>query len=175
MFHRLKQRLGDIAVIRALCLNAEGHARRDGQREPGAEHFLLAALDLPDGTARRAFARVGADPGGLEAAIAAQYAGALSGLGVDLNVSPEPEPVEPVPPSPYRAAPSGQDVMQALAAHRRLGDSSPLVGAHVVMVVASMPHGVAARTLRTMGVDREALRQAALDESGVAASKSQPA
>jgi ATP-dependent Clp protease ATP-binding subunit ClpA len=168
MFQRLKQRIGDMGVIQTLCLQAENHARRDGQSEPGAEHFLLAALDLPDGTARRAFERVGADHAGLEAAIAAQYAKALGVLGLDVGAEPEAEALEP-PHGVYRAAPSGRDVMQALAAHRRFGDASSLVGAHVVAEVASMPHGVAARALREMGIDREALRQAAVDESGAAA------
>jgi ATP-dependent Clp protease ATP-binding subunit ClpA len=167
----LRQRIGDMGVIGALCRRAEDHARRDGQTEPGAEHFLLAAVDLPDGTARRAFERVGADPAGLTSAIAAQYAGALSSLGLDLDDSPE---VPGAAQRLYSAAPSGREVMQLLAAGRRHDDPPPLVGAHVVAVVAAMQHGVAARTLRAMGVDREALRRAAMDESGFAGSELQP-
>ena len=46
--------------------------------------------------------------------------------------------------------------MKALASNRR--DHGPLLGAHVVAAVADMPHGVSARALRTMGVDRNRLR-----------------
>lgn len=166
MFRSIKQRLADMSTIRMLCLEAEALARKDGQPEPGAEHFLLAALRLPDGTARRAFIRAGADPDGLEAAIAEQYADALRMIGVDLSSVPEPAaPDMPVDaPGLYRAAPSGQHVMQQLAAARKASGRGPLTGAHVVSVVAAMAHGVPARALRAMGVDREALRLAAAME-----------
>jgi Clp amino terminal domain, pathogenicity island component len=55
MFARIKARLSSMSTLKSLCLRAEQHALRDQQRQPGAEHFLLAALDLPDGTARQAF------------------------------------------------------------------------------------------------------------------------
>ncbi|MGH6647625.1 hypothetical protein [Aquabacterium sp.] len=45
--HRLKQRVRDMGTIKSLCLGAEEHAQQDGQDKPGAEHFLLSALDLP--------------------------------------------------------------------------------------------------------------------------------
>ena len=35
---------------------------KNGQKEPGAKHFILAALELPDRTARKAFERIHADP-----------------------------------------------------------------------------------------------------------------
>lgn len=157
MFQRLKQRVSDMGVIRSLCLHAEAHARKDGQREPGAEHFLLAAFNLPDGTARRAFERVGGVPESLQAAIVAQHADALSEIGLELETD-----LKPGTPGPayglFRAAPSGREIMQRLAATRRLGNPTPLVGAHVVAAVAALPRGVAARALRTMSIDREALR-----------------
>lgn len=166
MFQGLKRRIGDMAVIRQLCLEAEAYARKDGLREPGAEHFLLAALDLPDGTARRAFERVGGNHESLEATIAAQHHSALDAFGLTPNID-----LEPSTPGPadglYHAAPSGQQVMQELAAHRPAG-SRGLVGADVVAVVAGFRRGVAARTLGAMGIQRDALRQAALQESGAA-------
>ncbi|MCR6499180.1 Clp protease N-terminal domain-containing protein [Shinella sp. CPCC 101442] len=159
MFGSIKARFGSMGTIRALCERAEHHARQEGQKEPGAEHFLLAALDLPDGTAQRTFEAVGADPANLHQAIERQYADGLKLVGLDPALAGE----FAVPATPtqklYEAAPSGKEVMQKLAegraAHR------PLLGAHVVAIVAGMPHGVAARALRVMGIDAEALRAAA--------------
>lgn len=174
MFRRLKQRFADAATLAALCRGAEDHARQDAQREPGAEHFLLAALDLPDGSARRAFARIGVDPDALKAAIARQYDEALNRIGVDPGgLASTPEPLPPPPPGLYSAAPSGQDLMQLLAKDHRIDRRGPLVGAHVVEGVAATPHGVSARALRALGADLDALGQAARAEahetSGVAA------
>lgn len=159
MFSRIKARLNDIGT---LCTGAERHALQDQQREPGAEHFLFAALDLPDGTARKAFEDVGANPAALKDAIARQYGDALAAIGLDvgspLEASTGPEPLA-VRPGTFNASASGQEVMQALAASR--GQHGPLLGAHVVAIVAGMPHGVAARALQAMGVDLAQLRSAA--------------
>ena len=64
MLQGIKSKLADIGVIRFLSETAEAYALQDQQREPGAEHLLLAALDLPDGAARRAFEQAGASPDG---------------------------------------------------------------------------------------------------------------
>jgi ClpA/ClpB-like protein len=64
---------------------------------PGAEHLLLAALELPDGTARRAFERVGADPNALRQAIEEQHAEALCAVGIDAG--PGAEGTDSVAPS----------------------------------------------------------------------------
>jgi len=165
MFHPLKQRFADIRTIDRLCRAAEARALEDGQREPAAEHFLLAALDLPDGGARRAFASAGADPDALKAAIAAQYDDALDKIGVDLGGLAEPVAAT-ARPGPYIAAPSGQALMRRLADDHGSGRRALLGGAHVVAVAAEAPHGVVARALRVMGVDRDKLRQAALREAG---------
>lgn len=174
MFERLKQRVRDMGTIKALCEAAERHALAAGEREAGAEHFLLAALELPDGSAHRAFERVGADAARLGAAVEQQYRDALHGVGVD------PEPLEaaagaPEPLAPaaglYRAAPSGQAVMQRLAALRAEDKDAALLGCHVVAVVAGMPQGVAPRALRAMGVEPQALARAAGDEAQAALSR----
>lgn len=68
-----------MSTIKALCLAAEQHANTDGQKEPGAEHFVLAALESPDGTARRAFEDIRVDPNGFRAA-AAQHGVAVRAL-----------------------------------------------------------------------------------------------
>jgi len=160
MFSRIKARFNDIGTIGTLCTGAERHALQDQQREPGAEHFLLAALDLPDGTARRAFEAAGADPVALKHAIARQYGDALAAIGLDVGSSSAAGTEQlAARPGAFNASASGQEVMQALAASR--GQHGPLLGAHVVAIVAGMPHGVAARALRAMGVDLAQLKSAA--------------
>ena len=59
-------------------------ANAAGQNEPGAEHLVLSALELPDGTARKAFERIHADPDGFLAAITRQYEDALQNIGIAL-------------------------------------------------------------------------------------------
>lgn len=158
MLQGIKVRLAHIGTIKTLCENAEKHALFDQQHEPGAEHFLLAALDLHDGTARLAFEESDANADAFRDAISSQYDEALTSIGLTpqpaLGDASLPEPLRPRP-GLFNAAASGKEVLQTLAAKRE--DHRPLLGAHVVGVVAAMEHGVAARALRAMGVDREVL------------------
>ena len=157
MFDGIRLRLRDVGTLKVLCEAAEAHALRDQQREPGAEHFLLAALDLPDGTARRAFDRVVVEPEAVRGAIERQYADALGSIGLTADIGADT--TMSATPGIYRAAPSGEEVMQALAARRK--DHGPLLGADVVGVVAGMPEGVAARAIRALGLDPLVLKSAA--------------
>ena len=165
MLQALMLRLRDVRTISALCRSAEAHARAEGQSQPGAEHFVLAALELGDGTAGRAFERVRADPDQFRAAIARQYADALRQVGVDAPGLGTDEDDAPPASGIYRAAPSGQSVMQGLAERRAHDRHTPLLGAHVIEVVAAMEHGVAARALRAMGVAPASLAAAAQAEA----------
>ena len=157
MFNGIKTKLNDMSTIKLLCERAEVHALHDQQREPGGEHFLLAALDLPDGTARLALERAGVEPDALKAAIERQYDDALHAIGLTVDV-PHETPIS-ANPGAYQAAPSGQAIMQALAATRK--DHAPLLGAHVVSIVAGMSQGVAPRALRALGVDSAVLKSTA--------------
>jgi ATP-dependent Clp protease ATP-binding subunit ClpA len=163
MLGMFESKLRDMGTIRTLCEAAEAYALEDRQQQPGAEHFLLAALDLKDGTARLAFQRTGADPEGLKPAIEQQYAAALHSIGIHVALAANRDEASPkrAETGAYQAAPSGQEVMQALADSRQ--GHGPLLGAHIVAIVATMPHGVAARALRGMGVDAARLRAAAQD------------
>ncbi|HEV7305804.1 Clp protease N-terminal domain-containing protein [Ensifer sp.] len=114
-----------MGTIRLLCERAEANALLDQQREPGAEHFLLASLDLPDGTARLAFEKAGIEPDAQRAAIERQYADALSAVGLRADV-PSGAPMA-ANSGLYRAAASGQEIVEQLAANRR--DHGPLLGA----------------------------------------------
>jgi hypothetical protein len=162
MFGRIKARLTDMKTIAALCLNAEKHALEDQQNEPGAEHFLLAAFDLPDGTAQRVFERVGARQTAIGPAIKQQYAEALRSIGLDPIAAwagGADEALRPAQQQTYNASASGQEVLQALAANRH--EHAPLLGAHIISVIAGIRHGVAARALRAMGIDLDLLKSTA--------------
>lgn len=169
MLSMLKQRFHDIRVIRKLCLNAERHANADGQEAPGLEHFVLAAIDLPDGTARRTFQRLGADPGIFRSAIAKQYNTALENVGIDATqLAAMHGNAEGILPGGkiFRSQPQVQAFMQQLASRQREGSDGSLLGAHVIEAIASFQHGVASRTFAAMGIDRKALMEAARKEAG---------
>lgn len=170
MLQMLKRRIDEMRTIKTLCTDAERHANADGAREPGLEHFLLAALDLPDGTARRAFVRAGADPDGFKAAVARQYADALAGIGIAPDAAAAVAPVPVAPASgPYRARPQVETLMRTLAAREDRQAGTALLGAHVVATIAAQQHGVAARALARMGLAEGALERAARAEAGVEA------
>jgi ATP-dependent Clp protease ATP-binding subunit ClpA len=157
----LRSSFRDMRTIKQLLESAERHARGAGEPEPGPEHLLLAALDLPEGSARRAFARVGADPDGLAAAVEAHHAEALASVGVAAG-GPA---VVAAPPArgPYRSTGAAQETFQAagrLARERGV----PLGGAHVVETVAATEHGTAAAALARLGVDGAVLADAARAE-----------
>lgn len=160
MFRQLQDRFQSMRTLSRLCTQAEAHARAGGQGAPGAEHFLLAAIDLPEGSARRAFESVGADPAAVRGAIEQQYRDALRGLGLGDAALPQVPALPPAGPGLYRAQPSGQELVQTLARTRK-DQGGPLLGAHVVVAVAAMSQGVVARTLRAMGVDADRLGAAA--------------
>jgi ATP-dependent Clp protease ATP-binding subunit ClpA len=164
MFSRIRQRLRDMKTIGALCSAAERHANTAGLREPGAEHFVLAALELPDGTARQSFVRAQLDPDDFPAALLRQRREALRKVGID--VTRKTGTASPVPASSaiYSAQPSAQALMQQLAREARTDSAAPLLGAHVIIAATRPHHGTAVRAFRAMGVDPAALAAAAAAE-----------
>lgn len=172
MFESIKQRFRDMSTIKTLCLAAEQHANAAGQREPGAEHFVLAALELPDGTARKAFEHIGADPSAFRAAIARQHADALKSVGIELPSGATGVGGAPVAVRPgtglYQAQASAQTMVQLLASQQKANAGAPLLSAHVLVAVAAARYGVAVRTLKAMGVDPAALAEAAAVEISAA-------
>ena len=162
---RLKNPFRDMRTIRMLLEGAEAEANRAGESMPAAEHLLLAALELPDGTARRAFERVGADPGALRQAIEDQHAEALRAIGIDTDTAELAGPTAPLANGVYRSSGSAQSAFQAAGTLARK-TRSQLVGAHVVLAIADMEHGTAVRALRARGIDIDALAAAAREEAG---------
>lgn len=167
IFRRIgRSRTKDVKIMGKLFPAAEEAARADGLDSAGAEYLLVAAMDLEDGSARRAFERAGLDPDGLRAAIRSQHAEALRRVGargVDDDVLdgylPEPTPVA----GPVRTSPSAHRMFRAVL-QRVKRDRSQLHSAYFVLVAAQTDQGTVARTLRHLGADRGALAAAAQRE-----------
>ncbi|MCG7926815.1 MAG: Clp protease N-terminal domain-containing protein [Candidatus Thiodiazotropha taylori] len=135
-----------------------------GEERPGAEHFVLSALNLEDGTAKRAFERLGADSGKFQAAIKKQYTEALSYIGIDQpSLDIQPEPIETTKTFQESQA-SGQDLMKKLFALKQQDKQHPLLGAHVLCAVADMHYGVVSRAFKVMGITPEHLIRSAREE-----------
>ena len=162
---KLADTVRDVRTIKTLLSGAEAEAQRAGESLPGAEHLLLSALALPDGSARRAFERVGAHPDRLRAAIAQQHADALRSIGIeppdDAALDAEVDSETPAPTGVFRSNASVRHAFQAASEMARSAEPPRLAGAHVVAAVAEMEHGTAARVLAAMGIDRSALAAAA--------------
>lgn len=148
-------------AVKALVIGAEVHARHLGDATTGAEHLLMAAFDLPDGSARRAFRRAGGDPDDFAAAVARQHADALRGVGIE----PVPDRLltRTAPLGSRRPNESAMKVLKAAIVDSKIDRLRPL-GVHVLAAVAGLEHGTAARTLRGMGLERRALADAAIAE-----------
>ena len=159
--------LDDMRTIKQLLTDAERIARDMGEEEPGAEHLLLAAIGLPDGTATRALATVGVDADRIRAALREEQADALVSVGVPREAAEAmavPDPLGPAgAPILYGAGPSAREAFQAAGAMARSAKQR-LAGAHVVAAVADTERGTAARVLDRIGVDRRRLADAARAE-----------
>ena len=165
----VRQRLRDAGTLKQLCFRAESLANAEGQREPGAQHFVLAALELPDGTARQAFTTLDVTPAQFRAAIAAQYRSALAHVGIHADVIDELDddgPSLPTARGPYRTQPSAQALMAVLTREvmkpaQARDATTPLLSAHVLLAAGAAKRGVNARAFAALGVTLESLVTAA--------------
>jgi ATP-dependent Clp protease ATP-binding subunit ClpA len=157
----------DMRTIKQLLTDAERIAREMGEEEPSAEHLLLSAIGLPDGTATRALAAVGVDVDRIRAALREEQAEALVSVGVPRETAEamaDPAPLGPArAPLLYGAGPSAREAFQAAGTMARSAKQR-LAGAHVVAAVAEVGRGTTARILQRMGVDRDQLAEAARAE-----------
>jgi ATP-dependent Clp protease ATP-binding subunit ClpA len=165
MFAKVKQRLQDMSTVKRLCEGAEGAVRRAGQELPGAEHYVLSALALDEGSARRVFARLGMDADAYRTALAGLHAEALRKVGIDADGLGQPMPAGGKPAALFDSQPSGQALMRALQEVAKQS-AAPLCGAHVLLAAAGMQHSLAGRALRGMGVEPATLVRAAEEELG---------
>lgn len=162
MFKRLLLRFRDMKTLAKLISGADEQANAMGEEKPGAEHFVLSAFNLEDGTAKRAFGRFGIDSKKFQHAIKAQYDEALNSVGICGQATE----VEPITSGKilHDSQPSGQRLMKSLYALKKEDKMRPLQGAHIIIVAASMEHGVVARAFKVLGLDRKALANAAEEE-----------
>lgn len=166
MFETLRQRVRDIGTLETLFKSAERHANAEGQTEPGAEHLVMAALEMHDGTARRALERFRLGPVEFRDAVARQYAEALRSVGIETSPVAPIYGSSPVPTAKgvYKAQPSAQDLVYNLTSVKPFSSSAPLLGADVLVAATAGRHTVAVRALRALGLDPEALAEAARAE-----------
>jgi ATP-dependent Clp protease ATP-binding subunit ClpA len=156
-------KLAEMATIKEVLTSAESLAYEMGDKEPGSEHLLLAAIDLPDGLARRTFEQVGADPDGFATAIVRQHEAALAAAGIE---SPNKPPTH-IPASdrkPMNLGPSARSAFQRATKLAKTYRPASFGGAHIVIAVAEQEQGTAVRALAGMGVDRGRLRDAAIEQ-----------
>lgn len=156
----MRRRLADMRTMKQLFTLAETEAQRTGEAEPGAEHLLLAAVELPDGSARRAFERLGVSPAALREAIASQHADALRAIGIEAPTHASDAPSASQPRGPYRSKGSAQTLFQRVTELVR-SEHSQLYGAWFVLAATETDHGTTARALRRLGVEPDGLARAA--------------
>ena len=160
------RRRDDLSAMGTLFTEAERIARHDGAPEVGAEHLVLAALDLDDGSADRVLERVDRTRADLVSAVAQQHAEALGSVGL---AEPDDDEAGALlrrgrpQRGPHRSAPAAHDLFRSVVAQVRQDDSR-LTGAAFVLALAQAPGGVLARVVRSLGVDAAALEAAARAE-----------
>jgi ATP-dependent Clp protease ATP-binding subunit ClpA len=164
MFKRLLLRFRDMKTIGKLISGADEQASLMGEEKPGAEHFVLSALNLEDCTAKRVFDKLGIDSKQFQNAIKSQYSEALSSLGIHgLAAEIEPEPIKSEKIF-SNSQPSGQDLMKSLYTLKKEDKERPLLGAHVIIVAAFIEYGVVPRVFKVLEVDRKLLAKTAREE-----------
>jgi ATP-dependent Clp protease ATP-binding subunit ClpA len=142
---------------------AEVEARADGVHT-SAEHLVLAALDLPEGSAQRALERVGHTPDDYRRAIARQHADALRAIGIDVGdetAFARGRSAAGNGKGPYRTTANARTLFDTVSELARADKDAPLSGAHVMRALCDLEHGTAAHALEKLGVDRAELAAAA--------------
>lgn len=163
---KLRNPIREFKTMQALFTGAAAHARALGDELPGPEHLLLAAMDLQDGSAAQACASVGLDPEALGAAIAREHDAALAAVGIHTEPSVSTAIEQTTPAGVFRSTGQGQEAFQRAITAMRESGARALMGAHVVVAVAEMEHGTAARALDACGINCSHLRDAAIAEMG---------
>lgn len=142
----------DIRTINALLTEAERQAHSLGDAAPGAEHLVLAALMLDEGSAREL---LGVDATRFREALVSMHAAALGAVGVSASEEgPSPAPARP---GVYRSEVSAQEVFQRARVLAKQDRRSGLTGAHVVRAAAEREYGTVPRVLAVLGIDRGSL------------------
>lgn len=146
--------LTDARTIRALLEGAERESAAMGEPDPGAEHVLISAALLPDGTAARALSALGIDADALRAAVQGVHSDALGGISVTVPVAPRTR-------GAMRSQDSVRELLKATASERSAQGSRRFFGAHVLLGVTDLEGGTALLALERLGVSPAQLRTAA--------------
>lgn len=146
--------ISDARRIRDLLEGAEREAAAMGEVEAGAEHVLLAACELPDGTARRALEGLGVDAPALREAVLDVHRGALG--GIDLTV-----PVVPAGRGLMRSKDTVRALLEATARERKASRANRFSSAHVLLGVTDLEGGTPLLALQRLGVTPQMLRSSA--------------
>ena len=143
-------------------------AQRAGAANAGAEHLMMAALAMDDGTARQAFEAIGADPDGFPMAVEAALAAALPDLDMpelDQELMGERAPMGvdlPLGTARMNVDATFEAAIKATHYFHELPENGGrLCGAYFVAGIASIEHGVAARALAEMRIEPAELISAA--------------
>ncbi|MFI1385656.1 Clp protease N-terminal domain-containing protein [Embleya sp. NPDC020886] len=156
----IRSAIHDMGAMKRLLTGAEEEARTLGEESPGPEHLLIAALTVPDDSARTALAGIGAGVEDVRRALAECHAAALRSVGIDADALPAAPPA-PTPRGPYRATGSANEVFRRAVSLAKAEHPGKLRTAHVLIAVAELEHGTAARVLRNLAIDRPTLIEAA--------------
>lgn len=160
-FKRFMQKLNDVKTISYVCKRAEVIAKKSGEKKPGEEHFLLAAYDLPDGTVKHVFDQLNIEREQIKQAMQQQYQTALTAAGISVEETSDQEidDAEIKQNIPYQTKPSAQQMMKTLAEIAKKDKERPLLGVHILKVLAEKEYGVAYRTLLELGLDENKLHE----------------
>lgn len=170
ILRKIQGRKADMTTLSNTLTEAMAIAQRAGAANAGAEHLMMAALAMDDGTARQAFEAIDADPDGFAAAVEAALAAGLPDLEMPEPVEHEPvdgrSPVVVDLPLPTTRMTNVDATFEsAIKAthyfHNLPEDGRRLCGAYFVAGIASIEHGVAARALSEMEIDAAGLISAA--------------
>lgn len=140
---------------RRTVIGAREAAKTLGSPTLEAEHLLLAVADRADTPAHRALADSGLDHGTVLEALAAEFAGSLAGVGVDLDDFALTS--TPGPPRDPRMATSAKLALRRAHELARDGGVRRITDGHVLLGVLVAPVGTVPRLLRHADVDREEL------------------
>lgn len=164
MLTTLKRHFQDARTLTTLCKTAEDLARQLGRKAPASEHFVLAAFELTDGTARDTFRLLGLDKSDFSAAIETQRVHALATVGVTVSVpltATANQDLLPPKNKLYHAEPSGQSLVQRLAESRHTRKGRELLGADVLLAAAQEVNSSTGRAFQELGLVGSMLASAA--------------
>ena len=157
MFARWTIARQDLRTMNQLLPAAERLAHEQGSSTPGAEHLVAAALDLPDRIAADLFAEHGLDRDRWLEAVRQEHQRTLAGLGIDVDLS-ELAAAQPPPRAagPLRSQESLREVFGRAVDHAK-GRRRALHSGDVLAGALHATDGTVARTVRSLGLDRDAL------------------